>query len=119
MDAFVSRKRRRTSPPPETGPARPASPFGDVEESTDVKLAILSSLHPEYSHDDLIEVLLGCEGSVKAALEALSSGDVQKGLPVRRKEGTSVGPQSSLPSFIGGPEGQTSPKRSKTLTKKG
>jgi hypothetical protein len=120
MDAFVSRKRRRTSPSPEAGPARPASPFGDVEESTDVKLAILSSLHPNYSHDDLIEVLLGCEGSVKAALETLSSGEGQKeGLPVRRKEGTSVGPQSSLPSFIGGPEGQTSPKRSKTLTKKG
>jgi hypothetical protein len=67
-----------------------------------------------------MEVLLGCEGSVKAALEVLSPEDGQRhGLPVRRKDGTSVGPQSSLPSFIGGPESQTSPKRPRALTKKG
>jgi hypothetical protein len=118
MDAFISRKRRRISPPSEVGPKQPASPFGDVEESTDVKLAILSSLHSEYSHDDLLEVLLGCEGSVEAALEALSSG-ADHGLPLRKKRGASVGLQSSLPYLTGSSECQTSPKRPKILTKKG
>jgi alkylated DNA repair dioxygenase AlkB len=118
MDAFISRKRRRVSPPSEVGPTQPASPFGDVEESTDGKLAILSSLHSEYSHDDLLEVLLGCEGSVEAALEALSSG-AGHGLLLRRKQSTSIGVQTSLSYLTGAPESQTSPKRPKTLTKKG
>jgi alkylated DNA repair dioxygenase AlkB len=118
MDAFVSRKRRRLSPPAEVDPTRPASPFGDVEDSTDVKLAILSSLHSEYSHDDLLEILLGCEGSVKTALEALSAGAGHV-LPSRGKRRTSVGLQSSLPYFTGDSEDQTSPKKPKTLTKKG
>jgi hypothetical protein len=118
MDAFVSRKRRRVSPPSERSRTQAASPLGDVEESTDVKLAILSSLHSEYSHGDLLEILLGCDGSVEGALEALSSGGAHE-LPVRRKRGASVGLQSSLSYLTGTAEGQTSPKRPKTLTKKG
>ena len=118
MDAFVSRKRRRLSPATEVGPIQPASPFGDVEDSTDVKLAILSSLHSDYSQDDLLEILLGCEGSVEAALEVLSSRG-GRGLPLRRKQSTGIGLQSSLPYSTGGAEGQTSPKRPKTLTRKG
>lgn len=82
-----------------------------------MKLAILSSLHSEYSHDDLLEVLLGCEGSVDAALEVLSSA-AGRSLPMRRKQSTSIGYQSSLP-YPTGADGQTSPKRPKTLTKKG
>lgn len=121
MDAFLSRKRRRVSPPVEPTGSRvpePASPFGDLEESTDVKLAILSSLHSQYSHDDLLEILLGCEGSVDKALQALSSG-IERGLPLRRKEATSVGLQSSLPFFTGGSEASSPSKRRRTLTKKG
>lgn len=118
MDAFVSRKRRRLSPPTEAAPPCPASPFGDVEESTDVKLAILSSLHSEYSHDDLLEILLGCEGSVDAASRALSQA-TDHALPMRRKEVTTVGLQSSLPFYTGQQEASGSPKRIKALTKKG
>src|SRR5436305_4103444 len=37
------------------------------EESTDFKLAVLSSLHPELSSTTLLELLLTCDGSIDAA----------------------------------------------------
>jgi hypothetical protein len=73
MDAFVSRKRRKISTPDEHVNDENRSPLVDEDESTDVKLAILSSLHPEKSTDDLLEILLSCEGSVEQALEAVSA----------------------------------------------
>ncbi|KIV97617.1 hypothetical protein PV10_01341 [Exophiala mesophila] len=71
MDAFLSRKRRRLSPPP--AEPLPNEPQEEEEDSTDVKLAILSSLNPDRSQDDLLEVLLSCDGSVSAAIDCLSS----------------------------------------------
>ncbi len=121
MDAFVSRKRRRMSPPAEATRTRvpePASSFGEVQESTDMKLAILSSLHSEYSHDDILEILLGCEGSVETALEVLSSG-AGRGLPMRKREATTVGLQSSISFPMGQQQASSPSKRRKTLTKKG
>ena len=120
MDAFVSRKRRRFSTATEADPMQAASPFGDVEESTDIKLAILSSLHSDYSHDGLLEILLECEGSVERALEVLSGGEEGRELSLRKKQSNGIGLQSSLSYFTGRPEGQISPtKRLKPLTKKG
>ena len=122
MDAYVSRKRRRVSPDIEAaGPDRPgpASPFGD-EESTDVKLAILSSLHQSSSQTDLLDILSACDGSVERALEILSGG-ISHEIPSRSKNATSIGHQSSL-SFAGRivPEIGGSPtKRLKPLTRKG
>lgn len=99
MEAFVSRKRRRTSPPPTRPPAEKVDDRDDVE-STDFKLAVLSSLHPERSQDVLLDYLLAYEGSLDRASEALSA-------PSRtlspRKKAAATGHQSSLTSFtLGG-----------------
>lgn len=45
----------------------------EEEDSTDVKLAILSSLHPFRSQEDILEILLSCDGSVDVATEILSN----------------------------------------------
>ena len=98
MDAFISRKRLRVSPPrkPETVAITSSTPpftSTDEDESTDVKLAILSSLHPERCQDDLLEVLLSHDGSVCLALESLSS----YSSPPPKRRLTTAGQQSALP----------------------
>jgi hypothetical protein len=113
MDAFVSRKRRRLSAPapePEPEPAQ-------EDESTDFKLALLTSLHPQLDGDVLLEELLASEGSVEQASEALS----QSRLLSPKKGATSrIGYQSSLSSYRIAPPATNNggtPKR--PLTKKG
>lgn len=73
MDAFLTRKRLRTnhSPPPQAKRIH-STDHEDEEESTDVKLAILSSLHPEKAQVDLLELLLDCDGSVENVITVLS-----------------------------------------------
>ncbi|KAJ9502940.1 hypothetical protein H2202_001092 [Exophiala xenobiotica] len=98
MDAFISRKRRHVSPPPKpeivaTTSSTPPSTSAEEEESTDVKLAILSSLHPERSQDDLLEILLSQDGSVCLALESLSSSSS----PPPKRRLTIAGQQIALP----------------------
>lgn len=108
MDAFVSRKRRKLS-----------SPVGDVvtrqddategsstdnpgEESTDIKLAILMSLHPDITQDNILDVLVSCDGSVEAASSLLASqhptavSSPKKGTT----PGSSIGVQTSLSSHV-------------------
>ena len=121
MDAFVSRKRRRLSPTIEqwgTPEVVMARSTGEEEDSTDVKLAILSSLHPEKNHHDLLEVLLSCEGRVQDALEVLAnSGSV----PVRKRQASTIGLQSALAfgnSDVTSP-GKVSARSATSLTKKG
>ncbi|KIW12559.1 hypothetical protein PV08_09836 [Exophiala spinifera] len=97
MDAFISRKRRRISSPPRAETALSELPSrclseDDEEESTDVKLAILSSLYPDRTHDDLLEVLLCHDGSVTLALDSLSATKS----PTKRRL-TTPGLQSALP----------------------
>ena len=114
----MSRKRRRVSPDIEhlAARVRSASPFGDVEDSTEVKLAILSSLYSDYSQDNLLEILLLCEGSVEQALKRLAT--AEQALPERKRVNTTVGLQSAL-TFAGREDDVTSPKKARTLTKKG
>jgi hypothetical protein len=101
MDAFILRKRRRGSPSPqaEADPvateAPPPNPDDD-EDSTDVKLAILASLHPRQSQNDLLETLLSCEGSVAAATDALSTPFDETSPPPKRRL-TAASLQSALP----------------------
>ena len=96
MDAFVSRKRRRASDDGTRNITVFAPPQGEVEEdSTDIKLATLSSLHPDRPQDDLLEVLLGCEGSVGKAIEVLSLSTSYSLSPQKRKA-SMLGVQSSL-----------------------
>jgi len=120
MDAFVARKRPRLSGPHQQVSERKvvdigAGPgTGGEEESTDVKLAILASLHPERAQDDLLETLLSCEGSVEQSLEALSSSTTTS--PQKRRALT-IGVQSALPyvSKANGGPAQSLTKRGRTL----
>ena len=84
-------------------------------ESTDYKLAILASLHPDRNQDVLLDYLLAYDGSVGKVTNALC-GAAKSESPRKR----SVGYQSSLSSFttMDKPaDGSTKP--SKLLTKKG
>ncbi|KAJ9617715.1 uncharacterized protein PV06_10239 [Exophiala oligosperma] len=117
MDAFVSRKRRRVSSPTQdetqTAPSKLPAPClheDEEEDSTDVKLAILSSLHPDRTHDDLLEILLCHDGSVELALDSLSTTKS----PAKRRH-TTPGLQSALPFPS---TGNKSPSKQQ-LTKKG
>lgn len=103
----MSRKRRRVTPPAAQEPVLaevkpeviPSPHLDEDDESTDVKLAIVSSLHPEKSQDDLLEILLSCDGAVDAALESLSAtahADASSSPPLKRRL-TTPGMQSALP----------------------
>lgn len=122
MERFVSRKRRKLSPSPpvstdEEDKGAPQTSHED-EESTDFKLAILSSLHPYTSQDVLLDILLAHEGNVEKAASALRSNT-----PSPRKRvslGAGVGYQSSLANFTRATSIEVSPtKKPKLLSKKG
>lgn len=96
MDTFVSRKRRRLSQPAGKDRTNQGSPD---EESTDMKLATLMSLHPEIKQDDLLDVLVSCDGSVETALSLLASADAT--IPKKRTvPSSSLGVQTSLSSHV-------------------
>ena len=108
-------KRQKLSP----DTAKPTTTTSDErdEESTDFKLAILGSLHPDRSQDILLDYLLAYEGSVDAAASALStSGKTEDS----RKRNAINGYQSSLSLFT--TANQTANSASpgaKPLTRKG
>lgn len=68
MKAFLAGSRKRKSA--EDAPRQAADTAHD-DEPTEVKLAMLSSLHPKIEQDTLIDVLLAHDGSVKEALASL------------------------------------------------
>ncbi|KAK4126179.1 hypothetical protein N657DRAFT_642961 [Parathielavia appendiculata] len=109
MDAFVTRKKRKSSP------ERAAAA---QEESTDLKLAILSSLHPEVDQDMLLDILLAHDGNVDVTSQALRAPNV----PKKSGTGTTVAAQSSLRTFAvsSGASGSSAPsKRARLLSRKG
>lgn len=87
MDRFVTRKKRKSSDDgvpdskPELLPAATAivaprtheDRENDDNEPTDIKLAMLSSIHPDIAQDLLLDLLLAHDGSVKDTLEALKA----------------------------------------------
>lgn len=125
MDAFVSSKRRRISGPeravaPTSKPPPPPPPaherLADEEESTDFKLAVLASLHPDLNQEILLEALFSADGSVDHASAALTQGRSKS--PRKRAAASAIGYQSSISSYrIGVPCTGHPPK--KRLTKKG
>ncbi|KAJ4420684.1 hypothetical protein N0V85_000506 [Neurospora sp. IMI 360204] len=100
------------------------NPDGDGE-STDIKLAILASLHPGFSHDTLLDLLIAHEGSVEATREALKGAQYAG---TAKKKPSGITSQVSLRSFAvpsttpdgdhGSASGAT-PKKPKLLSRKG
>ncbi|KXX75455.1 Alpha-ketoglutarate-dependent dioxygenase alkB 3 [Madurella mycetomatis] len=114
MDAFVTRKKRKSSPE-----AAAQGQDGPVEESTDIKLAILSSLYPEIDQEALLDILLAHDGNVDATTQALKAPRLSR----RSGIGSAVASQSSLRSFAvssaGLSQSSMSNKRAKLLSRKG
>ncbi|KAJ4300342.1 hypothetical protein N0V88_003015 [Collariella sp. IMI 366227] len=121
MDAFVTRKKRKLSPAPalacNTTPDV-ATPATDAnEESTDVKLAILASLHSDIDHETLLDILLAHDGNVETTSQTLRTR-----LPKKSSTSNVVVAQSSLRSFaVASSDSDASPfhKRAKLLSRKG
>lgn len=124
MESFIKRKRKAT-------PAddQKTVPNGHVEvaddEPTEVKLAILSSLHPDFSQEALLDVLLEHDGSVAAASVSLSVPSTSKSLPSHpsssNKAPNSVVSQTSLKNFAAphSSVGSPAPKKTRLLSRKG
>lgn len=122
MEAFISRTRPKL---PSTSPAIQETLFArgknldEDEESTDLKIATLSSLFPSVDQATLLDLLISADGSVETAFNSLS-GKIEDTAP-RKRSAASVGYQTSLSAFRR-PEnaepGSPSAKR-RALTKKG
>lgn len=123
MDAFISRKRRRLSSSPTTksnkelttGQTTAPSQEPAEDDSTEVKLATLASLHPLVEQSILLDILLANQGSVEDACRFLSipksdSSSQHKPKPAHASNSY----QSSLSSFSA-----AILDASKPLTKKG
>ncbi|KAL8711337.1 MAG: hypothetical protein Q9220_004234 [cf. Caloplaca sp. 1 TL-2023] len=99
MDSFVTRKRLKLGSL-NRGGGENDSMFSSVQEdpnnSTDLKLAILASLHPDTDHSTLLDVLIASDGSVEQSNEALSSSFLPS--PKRKSTG-GIGHQTSLANF--------------------
>jgi alkylated DNA repair dioxygenase AlkB len=118
MDAFVSRKRKRVEISPKrvaTPGVQPSESAEQEEESTDFKLALLASLHPNLDETVLLEALLAADGSVEQASEGLTQVSIAS--PRKRSAPFAVGYQSSLSSYRIAPLTGTTNKR--PLVKKG
>lgn len=119
MDAFVTRKKRKATPV-QNSPEDGAQDITD-DEPTEVKLAILSSLYPDFSQEALLDVLLAHDGSVSDASASLSVPGPDRSLMPRKKSSSStVGHQTSLRGFAASEQDRGfSPKKAKLLSRKG
>jgi hypothetical protein len=109
MESFLTRKRRRL-PDPED--------MNEIEEdSTDFKLTLLASLHPQVDQSALLESLLASEGSVEQASELLLNQSHTENFKARKKS-RSLGHQASLASYNIGYDAASRSSKG-TLTKRG
>ena len=124
MEAYISRKRRKMSPSGLQDLDIPAA-YGynsseqQEDESTDVKLATLASLHPSVDQDSLLDFLVEANGSVESVCHTFA---VSEQLASPRKKSTAgIGHQTSLASFRSHNEALSGsePKKLKKLTRKG
>lgn len=104
MKAFLAGKKRNSSLEP--------TQHVEDEEPTEVKLAMLASLNPEFDQDVLLDVLLAHEGSVAEASASLKSN------PPQKKASGVVGYQSSLRHFAT-PTEEEGPSKKRIRSKKG
>ncbi|KAI9852098.1 MAG: hypothetical protein M1838_001895 [Thelocarpon superellum] len=126
MEAFVSRKRRRFTSP-ETSSAEPRSKSEILpldrdgeEDSTEIKLAVLASLHPYVEAQLLLDFLLANDGSVEATSRALSNPGLEDS-PRKKSATGSLSYQSSISRFAAQPSDPTAKDGAslKPLTRKG
>ncbi|TVY39231.1 Alpha-ketoglutarate-dependent dioxygenase-like protein [Lachnellula subtilissima] len=115
MDAFVSRKKRKLSSPKSktTELDKISALSAPDDESTDFKLALLSSLHPYIEQQVLLDVLLAHEGSVEKTSASLKAPDSPP-----KKSSAATGYQSSLSGFVTGNDAVDALGK-KMLSKKG
>lgn len=118
METSNPRKRRRLDLP-ETDTHADARDVDD--DTTDVKLAILSSQFPDLAQDTLLDRLVGADGSVEAACRSLELDDP---LSLSPKKSSSGGYQSSISSFAApraatDAPGSRRPSINRPLTRKG
>ena len=128
MEAFISRKKPKLSP---TVPETQSNPFTQTpnidpeeqeeEESTDLKLATLSSLFPTVDQATLLDLLISFSGSVPAVSASLSPISTQTASPRNKRPATSAGHQTSLSAFRSNPKAGTTEgaEKPRVLTKKG
>lgn len=119
MEAFLSRKRRKLSPAPKIEPPPHAglpAASSDPDDSTDVKLAILASLHPGVDPSTLLDLLIGADGSVDAVSQALSRA---LAAPPKRRAGNGIGQQASLSAFRLQARDEVDGTLKKSLTRRG
>lgn len=124
METFTSRKRRHLSPPATDKGSAIYSPEGGDEDSTDLKLAILSSLYPHLSQDTILDCLVASEGSVEAACQCLAPPEDRASLSISPRKRAATGYQSSLSSFAASKastalHASSKPITSRPLTRKG
>lgn len=112
MRAFLTRPKRKSSPEVVVNQADNGDNDND-DEPTEVKLAILSSLHPDLDQEVLLDVLLACDGSVSEA-----SASLKTTLPSTKKRNAASGHQQSLRNFTVASDG-SAPARKKLKAKKG
>ncbi|PNP51965.1 hypothetical protein THARTR1_07174 [Trichoderma harzianum] len=115
MEAFLTRPKRKSTHVNNATP-EPEATLQDVqdgEESTEMMLAMLSSLHPLIEQETLLDVLLAHDGSVSQASESLKSSR-----PAARKNAV-IGYQQSLRQYAKPGDGSLSPPKKKTKSKKG
>lgn len=110
MDSFLKRPKRKSTHAGATPESEPA--LEDGEESTEIKLAMLSSLHPLVEQERLLDVLLAHDGSVSQASESLKS--FRPGV----KKNPTIGYQQSLRQYAK-PSQDAPPSPPKKKTKKG
>ena len=104
MDAFLTRKRK----------VEPTQDLGN-DEPTDVKLAILASLHPNIDQSTLLDVLIAHDGSVTETSAVLKAG-----ISPKKSSGVSAH-QSSLRHFTqaDGEHHGSPPAKKRLLSRKG
>lgn len=127
MDGFISRKRRKIdSSPQRSSNSESTTEIStlnalDEEDSTDFKLAILSSLQPHIEQQLLLDVLLANDGDVDKASASFAS-PKSSSLSPSKKPSTVTAYQRSISNFAipSKPSPSPSPtKRAKLLSKKG
>lgn len=125
MEAFITKRKRETHLTDKVEEPVNMRIEVDDDESTEVKLAILSSLYPDISQEALLDVLLEHDGSVSGTSASLLALEPKVGMsPPPRKNTSTVVSQTSLRNFAAprppDEDGAPAPKKkTKLMPRKG